>query len=53
MDEEEIVERGLIAYCIIYFSVNTMSGIVLDEKLKQIKRGLIEEMPPVRKEAEK
>jgi hypothetical protein len=35
MKREEIVERGLIAYCIIMFSVNTMRDIVMAEQLKE------------------
>jgi hypothetical protein len=35
MDEEEIVERGLIAYCIMFFSEHVMLDIVVEEQLKQ------------------
>jgi hypothetical protein len=38
MKGEEIVEKGLIAYCIIMFSEHTMLDIVIDEKLKQYKK---------------
>lgn len=38
MDEEEIVERGLIAYCIICFSVHTVLDIVAMEPIMQVKK---------------
>jgi hypothetical protein len=34
-DEEEIVERGLIAYCVVFFSEHVLLDIVMTEKLKQ------------------
>jgi hypothetical protein len=37
MNEEEIVENGLIAYCIIFFSERIMLDIMLEEKLKEVK----------------
>jgi hypothetical protein len=39
MKGEEIVERGLIAYCVIMFSAHTMLDIVMDEELDQEKMG--------------
>jgi hypothetical protein len=35
MKGEEIVERGLIAYCVIMFSEHTMLDIVMAEQLKE------------------
>jgi hypothetical protein len=35
MDKKEIVERGLIAYCIIMFSEQIMLDIVMAERLKE------------------
>jgi hypothetical protein len=36
MLNEEIVERGLIAYCIVFFSECVMLDIAIQEKAKQI-----------------
>lgn len=36
MEEEEIVERGLIAFSILFFSVEVMAEIILKEKEKQM-----------------
>lgn len=38
MNKKEIVERGLIAYCIIFFSVNVVNGIIVEEQLKKENR---------------
>lgn len=38
MNKKEIVENGLIAYCIIMFSEHIMLDIVMDEKSKQYKK---------------
>jgi hypothetical protein len=35
MNGEEIVENGLIAYCVIMFSEHTMLDMVMAERLKE------------------
>jgi hypothetical protein len=37
MNGEEIVENGLIAYCVIMFSEHTMLDMIMAERLKEDK----------------
>lgn len=41
MNGEEIMENGLIAYWIIYFSVHIMLDIVMKEKVKADEKAMM------------
>lgn len=41
MNVEEIVERGVIAYCVIFFSEHVMLDIVMREKAKADEKAMM------------